>query len=71
LFYEGKVSEATQFLQSIKDDAFKSEACERVFSYCIKNHKLSTAKDIADERWKGEQREKAFSEIEKERLKSP
>jgi len=70
LLHEGKIKEAFDTLRTIREGEVKSEECERVFSYCIKNHSLSAAKDIAIECWKGEQREKAFSEIEKESLKS-
>jgi hypothetical protein len=67
--HDGDVGNATNLLSGLGEGLVKSQECEHVFEFCIKNGKLSEAKRVVDACWEGKQKNVKLAQIEHEQLK--
>jgi len=67
--HDGDVDKATSLLSGSSEGPVKHQECEHVFEFCIKNGKLSEAKNVVNECWEGKQRKEKLARIEHEQLK--
>jgi hypothetical protein len=67
LLREGQIDKAIEIIQGFSLGPVRSEECDRVFSFCLKNQRLDKSRDkakrVATLCWDGERRQKAMEEI--------
>jgi hypothetical protein len=66
----GKLAEASLMLFDLHSSPVRSDECEHVYAYALKNDKLATASDVAEKCWTGIERQQKMAEISHQGLKS-
>lgn len=66
---DGEVDRALAILGRIGVGDLKRDECERVYSFCLKNHRLPQALAATAQCWDGPRRDQALADIEREQLK--